>query len=147
MFRVAIVLVLLGACSGTAPSPAGVPAAPADRKASAADEAFARFVDDFFEADNRYAPTSAVGNGFHAYDAQIEDRSRGRIEARIAELHGFLDRLGQLDRGALRFDNAIDAQAIESEIKSGLLNLGGSGCGPRTRWGTPASQAAPSTYS
>src|SRR5687767_1886117 len=120
MLRLAVVITLLGACGGAAP-PAST--APADGKASAADAAFARFVDEFFEADARYSPSNAVGNGFHAYDAQIEDRSRARIEQRIAELHGFLDRLGRLDRGALGFDNAIDAQAIEAQIRSDLLSL------------------------
>ena len=113
---------VLGACGGPAVAPAGSPgnttAAP-----SSADAAFARFVDDYFEADNRYAPTEAVGNGFHAYDAQIEDRSRARIEQRIAEQHAFLDRLAGFDRAQLTFDNAIDAQAIEGEIRSRLQSL------------------------
>lgn len=123
MFRLTLVLMLLGACSGAASSSAGAPAGPADRKPGAADETFSRFVDSYFEADSRYSPTGAVANGFHAYDAQIEDRSRARIEQRIAELHGFVDRLGQLDRAALGFDNAIDSQVIEAQIKSELLSL------------------------
>ncbi len=101
MLRLAVVLMLFGACRGTAPSPAGGPAGPADRKPGSADETFTQLVDNFFEADARYSPTGAVGSGFHAYDAQIEDRSRARIEQRIAESHGFLDRLGRLDHGAL----------------------------------------------
>jgi len=117
MIRLAVVLTLLGACSGAAP-PAG-----ASRPTTASGQAFARLVDEFFEADSRYSPTGAVGNGFHAHDAQIEDRSRARIEQRIAELHGFLDRLGTLDRAALGFDDAIDAQAIESQIRSELQSL------------------------
>jgi len=123
MLRLAVVIMFLGACRGTAPPPAGAPAGPTDRKPGSADETFTELVDNFFDADARYSPTGAVGNGFHAYDAQIEDRSRARIEARIAELHGFLDRLGRLDRGALGEGNAIDAQAIESQIKSELLSL------------------------
>jgi len=108
---------LLAIGCGAASSTAKAPAATAD------DQAFGRLVDDYFDADARYSPTGAVGNGFHAYDAQIEDRSRARIEQRIAELHGLLDRLTRLDRKALGFDNAIDAQAIESDLKSGLLSL------------------------
>src|SRR4051794_22688328 len=123
MLRLAVVLMLLGACHGTTPSPAGTPAGPGERKPTSADESFTQLADNFFDADARYSPTSAIGNGFHAYDAQIEDRSRARIEARIAELHGFLDRLGRLERGALGEGNAIDAQAIESQIKSELLSL------------------------
>jgi uncharacterized protein (DUF885 family) len=120
MMRIAAVLVLLGACSGAAPSSAR-PAA--DRAPGGADAAFARLVDDYFEADARFSPTQAVANGFHAHDAEIEDRSRARIEQRIAELHGFGDRLARLDRKALGFDNAIDAEALGSEIRSGLLSL------------------------
>src|SRR5690242_16521720 len=103
MIRIAAVVVLVTACGGaTSTGAAG------DRKPGGGDEAFARFVDEFFDADARYSPTGAVGNGFHAFDAQIEDRSRARIEQRIAELHGFLDRLGAMNRGALGFDDAID---------------------------------------
>jgi uncharacterized protein (DUF885 family) len=122
MFRIAALITLLGACSG-APGTAKAPAAVTSGKPGAADHAFTQLVDDYFEADCRFSPSNAVGNGFHAYDAQIEDRSRARIEQRIAEQHGFLDRLGQLDRAALSFDNAIDAQAIEAQTRSDLLSL------------------------
>src|SRR4051812_49170396 len=121
MFRIGCTA--LGALAGLALGCGATSSTPKPPAATAGDQAFGRLVDDYFDADSRYSPTGAVGNGFHAYDAQIEDRSRARIEQRIAELHGFLDRLNQLDRKALGFDNAIDAQAIESEIKSGLLSL------------------------
>ena len=115
-----VVSLLLAACSG-APAPVATPGTPA--KTTAADAAFSQFVDDYFDADNRYSPTSAVGNGFHAYDAQIEDRSRARIEQRIAELHGLADRLAKIDRAALGFDNAIDAEALDHEIRHALFGL------------------------
>jgi uncharacterized protein (DUF885 family) len=114
---------LVGACGGPAVAPAGSPGSATGAAPSSADAAFARFVDDYFEAGNRYSPTEAVGAGFHAYDAQIEDRSRARIEARIAEQHAFLDRLGGFDRAQLAFDNAIDAQAIDGQIRSQLQTL------------------------
>src|SRR4029079_7101203 len=71
---------LVGACGGPAVASAGSPGSATGAAPSSADAAFARFVDDYFEAGNRYSPTEAVGAGFHAYDAQIEDRSRARIE-------------------------------------------------------------------
>ena len=124
MLRIAVLVTLSGACSGApATTKATPPTAVSDGKPAGADQAFARLVDDYFEADCRFSPTNAVGNGFHTYDAQIEDRSRARIEQRIAEQHGFLDRLGQLDRAQLSFDNAIDAQAIEAQTRSDLLSL------------------------
>jgi uncharacterized protein (DUF885 family) len=118
MARLPLSIVLLAACSR---APARAPAP--DRLPTSADATFARFVDDYFEAGFRYAPTSAVGDGFHAYDAQIEDRSRARIEQRISELRTQLDRLTQLDRRALGFDNAIDAEAIEARLRGELLSL------------------------
>jgi uncharacterized protein (DUF885 family) len=123
MPRAVLVTVFLGACGGAA-APAGSPAAPSGSPSTpATDAAFTKLVDDVFDAGDRYSPTRAVGNGFHAYDAQIEDRSRARIEQRIAELHGLLDRLGKIDRAALAFDNAIDAQAIDGNLRSELLSM------------------------
>src|SRR5690349_7790372 len=109
MIRIAAVLLLATACGGaTSTAPAG------DRKPGRGDDAFALFVDDYFAAESRYSPSTAVGAGFHDFDAQIEDRSRARIEQRIAELHGLLDRLAAIDRATLGFDAAIDAQALEA---------------------------------
>src|SRR5690349_15202631 len=123
MLRAVFVTLLLGACGGGAAVPAASLAAPSRSPSSAADAAFAKLADDYFDAGDHYSPTGAVNNGFHAYDAQIEDRSRARIEQRIGELHGFLGRVTKLDRAALSFDNAIDAQAIKGEIRSELLTL------------------------
>jgi uncharacterized protein (DUF885 family) len=107
-----------------APTAAAAPpaAAPAMKPAPSPDELFGRFVDDYFEAGSAFRPTGAVANGFHQYDAKIEDLSRARFEARIAELHAFLDRLAQIDRTRLSFDNAVDAIAIENDARSELLD-------------------------
>jgi uncharacterized protein (DUF885 family) len=94
----------------TSPAP---PAAPAS---------FSRFVDDYFDARFDYLPSQATDAGFHQYDAKLEDRSRARIEARIAELKSFLTRLQSLDRAKLSFDEAIDADALEGTIRSFLLD-------------------------
>jgi Bacterial protein of unknown function (DUF885) len=128
MLRIALLGILLAACSGasssTRPPGAGPAAAGGGAAApSAADETFGHFVDEFFDADARFSPTRAVGRGFHVHDAEIEDRSAGRIGQRVAELHAFADRLAQIDRGALGFDNAIDAEAIAARIKNDLLSL------------------------
>jgi uncharacterized protein (DUF885 family) len=123
MLRAVFVTLFLGACGGGAAAPAGSPAAPSGSSSAAADAAFAKLADDYFDSADRYSPTGAVNNGFHAYDALIEDRSRARIEQRIAELHGLLERLTKLDRAALSFDNAIDIQAIEGDLRSELLTL------------------------
>jgi uncharacterized protein (DUF885 family) len=91
--------------------------------APAASADFARFVDDYFDAAFRYSPAWATYVGIHDYDAELSDRSRQTIEARIAGLHGFLDRLSVIDRQALSFDEQIDAEALEMEIRGTLLDM------------------------
>ena len=84
---------------------------------------FAKFVDEFFNAEFRFSPVSGTETGLHEYDAQLGDRTREAFEARIAELHGFLERLESLDRATFSFDDEIDAAAIEASIRGSLLNL------------------------
>ncbi len=108
--------------------PASSPPSPAPAATSATSspapsgEAFSKFVDDFFDARFAYLPSQATEDGFHQYDSKLEDRSRARIEARIAELKGFLARLQGMDRAALSFDDQIDADAIEGQIRGQLLD-------------------------
>jgi uncharacterized protein (DUF885 family) len=117
---------LLGLSCSPAPSSAPAPsqvssAVPAAAAAGAA-ESFSKFVDDYFDAQFAYVPSRGTDAGFHQYDTKLEDRSRARIEARIAELKSLLSRLQAFDRSKLSFDEAIDADALEGEIRSLLLD-------------------------
>jgi uncharacterized protein (DUF885 family) len=111
----AAIAVLLLAQSPTAPGPANVP--------SGTDPAFAKFVDDYFDASFAANPLQGTGAGFHQYDMKMPDRSRAATEKRIADLRGQLKRLSAFDRAKLPFDDAIDAEALEGEIRSELLDL------------------------
>ncbi len=91
--------------------------------ARAAGSDFSRFVDDYFEVQFRAQPSLGTEAGLHQYDDKLEDLSRGRIEARIAELKQLLSRLEAFDRSKLSFDDAIDAQALDGDIRSGLQTL------------------------
>jgi uncharacterized protein (DUF885 family) len=110
-----LALTLLGALSA-----ARLLRAPA---ASAAGDDFSRFVDDYFEAQFRAQPTSGTEAGLHQYDDRLEDLSRARIDARIAELKQLQSRLAALDRAKLGFDESIDAQALDGDIRGGLQML------------------------
>jgi uncharacterized protein (DUF885 family) len=112
--------IVLASCGGGQAKPSA-PGTPAPTHGE--DAAFAALVDEYFAAANRFSPSDAVRQGFHEYDAQIEDRSRARYQARIAELHGFVDRLDKIDRRPLSFDNAIDVIAIEDQARAELLDL------------------------
>jgi len=84
---------------------------------------FTKFVDDYFDARFDFSPTEGTSAGLHQYDTKMPDRSRTRIERRIAELKAELDRLMAFDRAALPFDDGIDAAALEGAIRSELLTL------------------------
>jgi uncharacterized protein (DUF885 family) len=91
--------------------------------AEAAADDFARFVDDYFEAQFRAQPSAGTEAGLHQYDGQLEDLSRASIEARIAELKQLQARLTAVDRTRLSFDDAIDAQALEGHLLGTLQGL------------------------
>jgi uncharacterized protein (DUF885 family) len=117
--RLLAVTVVLGfACARATPSVAPPTPAPA----AASSGSFSKFVDDYFDARFEYLPSQGTDAGFHQYDTKLEDRSRARIEARIAELKVFLSRLQAFDRSKLSFDEAIDADALEGEIRGFLLD-------------------------
>jgi len=91
--------------------------------ASGVDPAFAKFVDEYFESRFASRPMEGTSAGFHQYDTKMPDLSRAAIEKRIGELKGLLARLQAFDRTKLPFDDAIDAAAIECQIRSALLDL------------------------
>ena len=103
-------------------SPAAQPVSTAAPASPTSSQSLSRFVDDYFDARFAYLPTQATSAGFHRYDSQFEDRSRRRIESRIVELRTFLARLQAMDRSKLPFDDQIDAEALEGQIESFLLD-------------------------
>ena len=86
-------------------------------------ESFARFVDEYFEAEFAFRPTLATLAGFHQYDPQLEDFSKERTDARIAELKQLQARLAAFDLSKLSFDDSIDAELLQGDIRGKLLDL------------------------
>ena len=84
---------------------------------------FARFVDEYFDARYAFRPTEGTAQGFHQYDTKLPDLSRRAIEARIGELKRELARLSSFERGKLSFDDGIDAELLEAQIRGELLTL------------------------
>jgi uncharacterized protein (DUF885 family) len=89
----------------------------------ASDPSFSQFVDEFFDSQFAFHPVLATHAGLHQYDGQLDDLSRGRHQAEIAELKEFLLRLQPFDRSKLSFDDSIDAEALEGRIRGRLLEL------------------------
>lgn len=90
---------------------------------SAAPKDFGQFADAWFASVFARAPSRATRTGFHQYDDKLEDLSRAAIEARIAELKDQQQTLTAIRRGSLSFDDSIDAQLIDNQMSSALLEL------------------------
>jgi len=87
---------------------------------------FTRVSDEFFDQVYfRYAPSSGTQNGFHHYDAQLEDYSRHAIDSEIAALHQFESRISaiQPDESPANFVPWSDREIVLSTIRSQLLTL------------------------
>ncbi|HEY7515014.1 MAG TPA: DUF885 family protein, partial [Vicinamibacteria bacterium] len=88
-----------------------------------ANAAFRTFVDDYFAARFARLPSDATSAGIHDHDGTLEDYSRTAVLARVAALRDSLERLAALQARPLGFDEAIDAAAIEGQIRGELLDL------------------------
>jgi len=84
---------------------------------------FSTFVDDYFTARFEFSPTSGTDVGLHQYDNKLDDLSRAALDRRTAELRGFLSRLDTVRQQELSFDDAIDAEVIEGQIRADLLDI------------------------
>lgn len=99
---------------GSAAEKAGAPSAPAELKT---------LVSDCLAAKLAFEPSLATALGLHAHDDRLEDFSRARIDARVSELGTLSARLARIDRSALDFQSAIDAEALASMLGGDLQSL------------------------
>jgi uncharacterized protein (DUF885 family) len=81
-------------------------------------------VDSYFdEAVFPFGPTGAVQDGFHAYDAQLEDFSQATIQREIAASHRFEAQFTAFPAGKLSAEQQADRDMVLSNIHSTLLAL------------------------
>jgi uncharacterized protein (DUF885 family) len=118
------------ACAHPSPLPSAAPAGatlpaplPATLPPSVPASDFGRLVDAYFEALLAFAPTAATAAGLHAHDDALEDLSRARIEARVAEVRGFVARLEALPEAGLLPDETVDRAFLTSEARAELFDL------------------------
>ena len=90
--------------------------------ARAADRSpFGAFADDYFTAAFEASPSRGTNAGLHQYDNRTEDASAQAVKRRIASLKSFQSRLDKLRAGTLSEGDAIDAEVLDGQIKSELL--------------------------
>src|SRR5438552_142487 len=103
---------LLAACSAAQP------------RSGAEQGELASLADRYFdEVCFKYSPTRATRAGLHAYDARLEDFSRSAIDAQVAALKDFEDRVQKLQPPGRTPDAAADRDLLLSDIRSRLLEL------------------------
>src|SRR5579863_9111483 len=87
---------------------------------------FSKVSDEYFDQVYfRYAPTNGTMVGYHQYDAQLEDFSRPTIDAEIAALKSFAERIEAIvpDNSPADFVPPSDREIVLSNIRSQLLTL------------------------
>ena len=113
--RLGVLTALLVACS---PVQQTAPPTPVQPPSS-----FASFADEYFAALFTFRPSQGTEQGFHEYDAQIEDLSASAVQLRVDTLNRLQARLDTLQAGPLSSDDRIDAVMIDGAIRSELLDL------------------------
>jgi uncharacterized protein (DUF885 family) len=115
-------LLALGALGACQSSPdAGQTAAPAPAAAQSADAAFTKLVDELLEDSFQRGPTQATYLGIHTYDDKLEDLSRQGIEAQIAALRSFRDKVATIEAKALTLPNQLDREQVLRALDGQLL--------------------------
>ncbi|HEY2139958.1 MAG TPA: DUF885 domain-containing protein [Chthoniobacterales bacterium] len=66
-------------------------------------------------------PLQATALGFHEYDGRINEDTRLAIDAELARLHRFDDRLGKFDPAKLGQRAAIDLRVLQTAVKKELF--------------------------
>lgn len=118
--RIAIALVGLVAatgCSHSSPTPA------AHAQSGAAD-ALRKLADEYFDQVYfHYAPSTATLDGFHQYDAQLEDFSRGAVDRETDDLQRFEGKFAAMPTDQLDLTSQGDLQLLLANIHGSLLRL------------------------
>ena len=91
---------------------------------SAADQAFTRLSDSYF--DTYYFPTNptmATADGLHDFDAKLEDYSRAGVDANVKALQQWQTKVAAIDPAKLGERVRGDRELVLNNIRSTLLTL------------------------
>jgi uncharacterized protein (DUF885 family) len=114
--RIAIVLIGMTGAIGCSRKTDAPPPDPVVILRSTADEYFDQV---YF----RYAPSNGTADGFHQYDAQLEDYSRAAVDRETADLKRFEERFNAIPADQLDLTSQGDRELLLGNIHSTLLGL------------------------
>src|SRR3954468_14558080 len=99
-----VAAVCFSACGST------TPAAPPGPAAGSGDAPFTQLAREILEDHFKRHPSESTDLGVHKYDDQLEDLSRGAIDAESAALKAFTSRLDAVDPASLSAANVLDRE-------------------------------------
>jgi uncharacterized protein (DUF885 family) len=92
---------------------------------SPSDQAFQKFVDQYFDGLFQFDPSSATSAGIHKYDSELPAYSQADIQREIVRNQRALRGLARIPNDGLSEINLFDATVLESLINGHLLDLAG----------------------
>jgi uncharacterized protein (DUF885 family) len=84
---------------------------------------FDKLVDDTFNSLYKFNPTQATADGFHQYDAKLEDFSHASIDAQAAAAKNSLAKLQTFPSAGLTESAAADREFLMARLQDILLEL------------------------
>lgn len=106
------------------PHPPEEAAAASSSSTHGAVNGFKALADQYFdEVYFAFAPTQGTLDGFHQYDAQLEDYSRAGVDRETAALEAFEERFSAIRPETLGRDCRSDLELVLSKIRGSLLTL------------------------
>jgi uncharacterized protein (DUF885 family) len=90
---------------------------------AAAQSAFDKLVDDYFDFYFQFHPTAGTQAGLHQYDGKLEDFSRSATDAEIAGALKFQKRFNSIASSELSQDSAGDLEILTASIQGRLQEL------------------------
>ena len=117
-----IVIVLVGLAAATGCSRKTLP--PVAQPSASAADSLRKLADDYFaQVYFHYAPSNGTLQGFHEFDAQLEDYSRAAVVRETADLERFEAKFAAVPAGQLDLTSQGDLQLLLGNIHSTLLSL------------------------
>src|ERR687898_501202 len=98
------------------------PTAPLEDALAIRDE-FEQVAQEFYDTWYRLNPVEASWLGIHAYDDQLGDLSADGVQEQASFLNEFVERLGEIPRGQLPVDAAVDYEVVAAQIRAGLWSI------------------------
>jgi uncharacterized protein (DUF885 family) len=108
-------IVLIVGCSGPSPSRRSV--------TSDADATFTRLADEYLAGYLAWRPQTGTALGFHEYDGKVTDFSKASLDAELARLKAFEQRLGQLNSNRLSKEASYDYRILRSAMQREIFGF------------------------